>query len=453
MARAARLLTGQSLTARVARSASWMVIGYGGSQALRLASNLVLTRILFPEAFGLMALVQVVLTGLMLFSDVGLGPSIAQNKRGDDPLFLDTAWTIQVARGFCLWALTGLLAWPAAQFYGAPELLWFLPVAGAGLAIAGFNPTRIETANRHLLVGRLTLLDLTAQVIGILSMIGLALATGSVSALVIGGIIQAAAKLALTHWGLPGRRNRLHWEAEAAQELIRFGKWIFLSTAFWFLTSQGDRAILGKFVPLDVLGIYNIGYFLASFPMLLGHAVNQRLMLPVYRDRPAAASAANRRRQRQLRSGLTAGALGLLLVMALLGPWLVDLLYDDRYGPAGAMVVLTSLALAPAVITMTYDQSALAAGDSRFFFLYSAVRALLQTGLFLGGVISMGLPGGIAALCLSMLAAYPVLVALARKHAAWDPLHDAAGFTAWLAAGGAILWLHRDIVTALAAAP
>jgi hypothetical protein len=49
-----------------------------------------------------------------------------------------------------------------------------LPVAGLTLLIAGFNPTRIDTANRHLLLGRVTLLDLAAQVIGIRSMVVLA---------------------------------------------------------------------------------------------------------------------------------------------------------------------------------------------------------------------------------------------------------------------------------------
>jgi O-antigen/teichoic acid export membrane protein len=443
-------MTGQSLTARVARSASWLIIGYGGSQALRLASNLILTRILFPEAFGLMALVQVVLIGLTLFSDVGISPSIAQSKRGDDPVFLDTAWTIQVVRGFCLWAMTGVLAWPAAQFYGAPELLWFLPIAGVSLAISGFNPTRIETANRHLLVGRLTVLDLAAQVLGLTAMILLALATQSVVALVIGGVLQTSAKLALTHFGLPGHRNRFCWDKQAADELIRFGRWIFLSTAFWFLTSQGDRAILGKFVTLDVLGIYNIGYFLASFPMLLGHTLNHRLMIPVYRDKPAAASADNRRRQQLLRGGLTAGSLGLLLVMAYAGPWLAGFLYDDRYAAAGALVVMTSLALAPAVITMTYDQAALAAGDSRGFFLFSATRAVLQTLMFLAGVAGFGLPGGIAALCLSMLASYPVLIWLARKHGVWDARHDAGFGLVWLLAGAGALYLHLPEITSAA---
>jgi len=452
MARLAPLFHGHGLMARVLRSASWLVIGYGGSQALRLGANLVLTRLLFPEAFGLMALVSVVTVGLSLFSDVGVGPSIAQSKRGDDPDFLNTAWSIQVTRGLLLWALTGLMAWPMAQFYGAPELLLYLPIAGITLMISGFNPTRIETAHRHLLVGRLTALDLASQVIGITSMIVLALITQSVLALVLGGIIQALAKLALTHFGLPGAGNRFRWEKTAAKELIHFGKWIFLSTAFWFATSQGDRAILGKFVSLEVLGIYNIGYFLASFPMLLGHAVNQRLMIPVYRDKPATEAPENRRKQRLLRSGLSAGILSLLWLMAWVGPGLVELLYDDRYAQAGPMVVLIALALAPAVIGMTYDQAALAAGNSRAFFVFTAYRAVLQTVFFLIGVLWFGLPGGIAALGLSMLAAYPVLIWLARKHQVWDAVHDLGFAAATCAIGAGALWYHRETIEAMISA-
>ncbi|MEL0435766.1 oligosaccharide flippase family protein [Phycobacter sp. K97] len=449
MIKLAAVFSGRGLMARVLRSASWLMIGYGGSQALRLAANLVLARLLFPEAFGLMALVTVVTVGLSLFSDVGIGPAIAQNPRGDDPDFLNTAWTIQVIRGFGLWAMTLLLAWPVAWVYDTPDLILYLPVAGVALAIAGFNPTRIETAHRHLLVGRLTALDLAAQAIGVGAMVLVAWATGSVMALVLGGVLQAGAKLLLTHYGLPGARNRFRWEKTAAQELIRFGKWIFLSTAFWFLTSQGDRAILGRFVSLDVLGVYNIGYFLASFPMLLGHAVNQRLMIPVYRDKPADGPPENRRKHRLLRAGLSTVVLSMLLLMAWIGPWLTEILYDARYQQAGVMIVLISLALAPAVITMTYDQAALAAGDSRAFFFFTATRALLQTGLFLLGTLWFGLPGGIAALGLAMLGAYPVLVWLARRHRAWDPMHDLLCTLIVGGIGGSALAWHWEAVQAL----
>ena len=123
------------------------------------------------------------------------------------PTFLDTAWTINVIRGVLLWGLTCALAWPLAMLWQAPDLVLLLPVAGVTLLIAGFNPTRIDTANRHLMLGRLTALDLVAQVIGIAAMVVLAFALQSVWALVIGAIIGSAAKLGLM-LGLAARSRR-----------------------------------------------------------------------------------------------------------------------------------------------------------------------------------------------------------------------------------------------------
>ena len=438
-------LGGNRLMARVARSASWIVLGYGASQAIRLASNLILTRLLFPEAFGLMALLSVVTVGLTLFSDVGIAPSIAQSRRGDDPEFLNTAWTIQVIRGFVLWIVACALAWPISLFYGEPALATYLPIAALSLLVAGFNPTRIETAHRHLLMGRLTALDLLSQVIGIAVMILLAIWLQSVAALVIGGVVQAIAKLALTHLYLPGDANRFRWEAPAVKELITFGKWIFLSTVFWFFASQGDKAILGKFLTLETLGIYNIGFFLASFPLLLGTNVTSRVMIPVYRE------GADPRRLAKLRYGLSGGVIGLLLVMALAGPWLVEVLYDDRYLSAGAIVTLLGVGLIPQVIGMTYDQAALAAGDSRRFFIYNAIRSTLQVGLLLAGAIWAGLIGAILGMSLAMALAHFVLIWLARAHGVWDGRHDLLFAVLALLGGGAALWLHWDALRALMA--
>lgn len=83
----------KSFASRALGSGAWSMANFGLGQIMRLASNLVLTRILSPDDFGLMALVGSFLIGLNMFSDMGLGPSIMQSKRGDDPAFLDTAWT------------------------------------------------------------------------------------------------------------------------------------------------------------------------------------------------------------------------------------------------------------------------------------------------------------------------------------------------------------------------
>lgn len=446
ISRITQALSGNQLMARVMRSTSWILLGYGASQGIRLASNLILTRLLFPEAFGLMALISVITVGLMLFSDVGIAPSIAQSKRGDDPAFLNTAWSIQVLRGLILFGVACGLAVPVAGFYDQPDLAFYLPIAALSLVVAGFNPTRIETAHRHLLMGRLTALDLASQVIGIAVMIVLALIWQSVAALVVGGVLQAIAKLALTHFGLPGARNRFQWERAAAGELISFGKWIFLSTVFWFFASQGDKAILGKFLTLENLGIYNIGYFLASFPLLLGLNVTGRVMIPVYREQAAPA------RISKLRYGLSTGVIGLLAVMALAGPWLVDVLYDARYMHAGAIIVVLCVALIPQVIGMTYDQAALAAGDSRRFFIYSASRSSLQVTLLLLGAMQAGLIGALVGMGVAMLLSHGVLIWLARVHRVWDARHDALWVVLGLGVGVLAVWLHWDAIAAMAVA-
>lgn len=433
-------LRGDRLKARVARSTSWIVLGYGASQGLRLASNLILTRLLFPEAFGLMALITTVTVGLRLFSDVGLSPSIAQSKRGDDPDFLDTAWTIQVIRGFLLWIVACLLAYPAAAFYGEADLAVYLPLAAFSLVISGFNPSRIETANRHLLMGRLTALDLMSQAVGIVSMIVLAWLLQSVSALVIGMLIVAVVKLLLTHFALPGQANRFRWESEAVGELMHFGKWIFLSTACWFFTSQGDKLVLGKFLSLENLGIYNIGFFLASFPVLLGSAVTQRVMIPIYRE------SARPERIRRLRFVLSGGLVGLLVILAFAGPWLVDLMYDDRYAQAGSIVVILALAQIMLVMGTTYDQAALAAGDSRRVFIYSAARSFLQFTFLILGATYGGLIGALIGVALSILLAHGVLIWLARAHGVWDMRHDLVFAGVTVLTTIAALWLHGSAI-------
>ncbi len=208
-----------------------------------------------------MALVAVIMQGLAMFSDVGVSPAIMQSKRGDDQKFLDTAWTIQVMRGVMLWAFACIIAIPVAGLYQEPLLAWILPCAGISLLISGFNPTRIDTANRHLLLGRLTGLDLIAQASGIVIAVILAWYLHSVWALVISGIASSSILLALYNLYLPGQRNSFHWERKSADELIGFGKWIFLSTICGFLYMQGDKLLLGKYLPLDQFGIYNIRVF------------------------------------------------------------------------------------------------------------------------------------------------------------------------------------------------
>src|SRR5262245_13235865 len=98
-----------TLKGRVLAAGIWSFSGYGVSLAIRLVSNLIMTRLLAPEMFGVMAIASTVIVGLSMFSDLGLRQNIVQSRRGHEPVYLNTVWAIQIIRGIAIFSISLLV--------------------------------------------------------------------------------------------------------------------------------------------------------------------------------------------------------------------------------------------------------------------------------------------------------------------------------------------------------
>jgi len=141
----------------------------------------------------------------------------------------------------------------------------------------------------------------------------------------------------------------------------------------------------------------------------------------------------------------------MLMVFAFFGVALVDFLYDQRYQNAGAIVVLTACMQIPMIIVLTYDQAALASGDSKRFFVLAASKAMVMIIALLIGVQIAGLFGALISQGIAFLAVYPVVIWLAKRHGAWDPLHDALYAILGLLIGSIAIWYNFDALLELKA--
>ncbi|MEL6959396.1 MAG: oligosaccharide flippase family protein [Pseudomonadota bacterium] len=441
------LLQGDGTRARVLRSTLITMGSFGGSKVLRLVSNLILTRILFPEAFGMMALIAVFTGALEMFSDTGIKASIIQNKRGNDPIFLNTAWTVQIFRGILLYIVALLLCGPAADFYEEPMLKQLLPVAAFSMVILGFTSTKESTANKKLMLGRITTIALGCQALAIGVNVILALWLQSVWGLVFGGLVASTVRVVLTHTALPGVRNTLAWSTEVFWELFHFGKYLFISSIAGFLINQGDRAILGKFVTLSELAVYNIGWLMASIPMAFNRLFGRRILFPLYAEAPPSESEANRRNVIKVRFAMTACMLSISLALGLSGDWLIRILYLPDYHLAGPILVLVALAGMPTVIVSAHGGLLLGSGDSRSFTILLIATALIQTLLLFFGVQSYGILGAIVAPALAIGVVYPLSAFLAHKHKGWSPFHDGLYASIAIVITFFVLWLNDDAVS------
>jgi O-antigen/teichoic acid export membrane protein len=430
----------ESLRARARRAAVWTVAGFGSGQALRFASNLVLTRLLFAEAFGLMALVNSLVMGLHLFSDTGVGPSIVRDRRGADPAFLDTAWSVQVLRGLLLWAIACAAALPFSRFYGEPELASMLPVVAFASVLAGFNSTRLFTLDRNLDQQRVMLIELATQVIHVGTMIGWALVHRSVWALAVGSLASAGAKLALSHVALAGRRHRFHWDPDAAASLFRFGRWVTISTALLFLSGQSDRLIFGRLVPIDSLGVYSIGLMLATFPTALALQLTSRVNFPLL-SRVHLAGGPFDREFRRARWPLLVATGWVLAGLTGGGTVAVRLLFDPRYEAAGWVAQILALASWLIVMEAPYRSALLAQGRSAQVAACNAAKLVGMAVLIPLGYRAFDFPGAVAGYAGSELFRYVLAAALAGAPRRLRSLGQDLRLTALMVLISGVAWL------------
>lgn len=392
--------------------------GFAAGQALRFAGNLLLTRLLYPAAFGEMALVATLVQGLQLFSDVGIGPAIVQGARGDDPRFLKTAWTIQCVRGVVLWLLSLLIARPVAGLYGRESLAWYIPVAALCAVFGGFESIAVSTQQRHVRLERLTLIEFSTQAFTVLATVLLALLATShlgpdhpaaVWALVGGSLAGSAARLAMTHLVLPRFPHGFLLERNALVTLFDFGRWIFLSTLLFFLAGQSDRLVLGKLIPMDLLGVYGIAIALASLPTQAVQRLAASVLFPSYSRMSGHHDFA--RSVQRARLPVQLGGATLVTGLIACGPLLVRGLYDDRYVEASWMLQYLAAAAWLQLLESTNGAVLLAKGRLQW---HTASYASKVAGLLVlvpAGFWAGGLRGAIIGLVAADAAKYVVSAA------------------------------------------
>ena len=427
------------LRKRALASVLWALCLQGSSHFLRLANNLILTRLLFERAFGVMAIINICIEGMRMVTDVGINFSVIQSKRVDDPAFLDTAWTIHMLRGVVMWLVLCALAWPLAGFYSEPELMFMLPVAGLTTVVGGFSSLTMLTRNRELRMGRVVAVELTTQFGSAFLIWAVAWFWSSAWVLVFGLIFTEAARTTLSYVLLPGR-HRFRWEKQARAEIMAFGRFTQVSSMLTFTARQIDRLLLGRLLSVRDLGIYNIGAFWGSSIAEIGADQAMRVGIPllaeVHRGDQSRLYASLRRMRLSIVWPIGLG----LCVLSAIGSWLVHFLYDPRYHEAGWMLRILAAGYVVFVLNVSAEVVWVTLADGKRMVQVNAARVVGKLTATLTGYWWNGEVGLVVGVALSDLLIYPLLSWWLWRRKLWQPEVDLpflAVCSAVLAAGWA----------------
>lgn len=395
-------------------AAFWVAIGSGGYQLIRLIGNLILTRILYPEVFGVMAIVTAVMVGLAQLSDVGLREGVVNSDRVDDPKFMRTAWTLQICRTAAIAVLAILIAFPIAMFYEEAVLAPVLIAVALATFATGFKSVAPLAYDKRLDLKAQMLVDLAIQIAGLSVVIFFAWLWESIWALVAGQVFSSFLDVVLSYYLFKGHHSKLAWDKTAVKPIISFGKWILISSTISYVTVQGDRLILGGFLTMGELGIYTVAATWAAIVSLLSVNFSTRVLHPYFKQ--AIDNHDDYSRIRQVRNLLNTLYMFVCVFLALIGDWLISFAYDDRYQDGGWMLQILALGQVGRAFTGTLMPFMMASGNSFSQMKFSAISGvILVISLFVGGTLA-GTAGVIVAIAFASIASHPVMVAYASRH-------------------------------------
>lgn len=368
------------------RQASWVVIPFGVQQVIRLATQIILARLLAPEFFGLMLLVNTLRTGAELLSDIGIGQSVVRSANGDDHRFLNVAWTLQVLRGLGLSLALVAFAVPIAELYERPEILPLILAVSPVFFISGLLSPSLFVVQRQVKLKPRAVYDIVNTAFQCAFTIALAWVMPSVWALIWGVLAGALFNTLSSYFLSDSYRPRLAWNAGFVSEILHFGKWIFLSTAIYFAATSFDRMYFVGVLPLALAGVFGIARTFSDMLAALAQRGGAYLVFPkvaAMQDRREEV-APRLRNTRRKTLALVAVATGIAVALS---DQFILLAYDPRYHAAAFMIPLLMISVWFGILSAFADSMLM--GDGR-----PAPGAWANAAKFL--VMLVGLPLAVA---------------------------------------------------------
>lgn len=260
--------------------ATWAVANTleAGTQFFRAA---LLARVLSPGDFGLMGMALVVMQAGESLSQTGMTRAlVVKGAEAED--YLDTVFVITALRGAILTGLLMAVAPLAGLFFSTPSLVPLMRVISLVFLLNGLISPAIYVLERDLRFARFAVPRVSGTLVDLLVAVPAALVLRSAWAMVIGYLAGRFIWMAASYVAAPYRPSVRGFSLERARDLYGYGKHVTRATAVDYFISQSDKALVGRLMGVDALGLYGFAWRIATLPVTAATNVAQAVAFPLF---------------------------------------------------------------------------------------------------------------------------------------------------------------------------
>jgi teichuronic acid exporter len=238
-----------------AKGILWVLFQRFSQQSLKFVSGIILARLLSPEEFGLMGILNVILAITNLFVESGFSSSLVQKEK-IDRYDSNSIFFFNIGIGLGSYFLLWIVAPYIADFYQMPLLIELIRVLALVIIINSFQLIQNAYITRHLNFALGFKSSISGTIIGSIAGISTALNGFGVWSLVLQSLVRVSVHTFVL-WYLSTWRPRLIFSLERLKQLFKFGSWVFLEGLFNSIFNNLYTLFIGKQYNAYTLGLYS----------------------------------------------------------------------------------------------------------------------------------------------------------------------------------------------------
>jgi O-antigen/teichoic acid export membrane protein len=269
-----------TLKERTVRSGIWISIASGCIRVFEVTRTIVLARLLVPELFGVMSIVLFVKGAIDVTTNTSFNSALIY-RQDNIRETANTAWTLNILRGFFLCSLVYGVAPLVAVFYKEPILNSALRFISFALIVESLNNINVVIYEKNLDYRLITIFRIISSFINIVIVVLLAWVYRNIWALLVGSFLSSCFNMIITYVIQP-KKPQLLFNKKIAIELFHYAKYITGAGVLVFLTLSMADVVLGKLLNLEQLGYYSYAFMLANLPSTHVTSVISEVIFPAY---------------------------------------------------------------------------------------------------------------------------------------------------------------------------
>lgn len=349
----------------------WSFLEQGGSKAIQLFVQIILARLLSPEAFGILAILLVVTQITDSIAQSGLGMALIQKSDADDRSY-STAWWLSLGLAAALYIVVYFTSPTISVFYNMPDLVVYLRVLGLIVFFNSANSIQRSYLQRNMNFRGIFAATTIAALISGFGGVVLAFFGFGVWSLVLQSLLQSIF-ICIVMWLQISWKPAFTFDVSQAWSLFSYGWKICITGILNVIYSGISELIIGRACSASELGLYSQGrkYPTAAIGVMSNSIAN--VLFPMF----SAIKGDSEALRGAIRRGLTLGTFlvaPISLLAAVVAKPLVAILLTEKWLACVPIFQLTCISNAILMIQLVNLRAYMALGDSSLYMRLQIIK-------------------------------------------------------------------------------